>query len=226
MPAYRVYIIVFIWFATVSCGNSRNNPPQKPDSGSVAVQDSAIRQEPSSSTNQSHDTAEAKAYKNQLHSIVERMTRSQNTIRFTGNRESDFSRLMVITHFTGIELCLLHMKYTSDSSLRSIIHAKQAFLQKMEDYFHAFQMNEKTEYNPPVRKKAPTLHHLTITDNANKDVVFAKILMEYNQNTIEMAKEYLNGGSNANMKAAARNIIQTFSSETQTINAYLSGTRK
>ena len=164
---------------------------------------------------------EVQDYKDRLHYIVERMNKSFGKVPTTGNPEDDFSKLMITNQFAGIEMCELHIKTGSDTIMKALAKRKLAFLQKQEEIFHNYQFNSPAGYRPTVKKAVPRLKHLEIGDASDKDVVFAHILSEYNQNTIDLAKAYLQNGTNASMKSAAQTIIQNFGSELQQMKRYI-----
>ncbi len=175
-------------------------------------------QPPTKSTGSSQvnvSSTETQDYKNRLHNIVERMNKGFGNVPTTGNPEDDFSKLMITNHFAGIELCELHLKAGQDSLLKMVAQKKISLLKKQEDFFDTYQFNFTSGYRPPVKATFPKIKHLEIPDSLDKDAVFAYVLSEYNQNTIAIAKDYLQKGTDPSMKMVAQNIIKKFASELQ-----------
>jgi uncharacterized protein (DUF305 family) len=213
---FKIKFLVVVIAAFVSCKN--NNKAATKTEESETVKHST---EPVDSSQAKVSSPEVQDYKDRLHNIVERMNKGFANVQTTGNPEDDFSKLMITNQFAGIEMCELHLKAGSDTIMKALAKKKLAFLKKQEEIFHNYQFNSSTGYRPPVKKNVPRIKHLEIADASDKDAVFAQILSEYNQNTIDLAKSYLESGTNTSMKSAAQTIIQNFSRELQQMKQYI-----
>lgn len=212
----KALIAVLCIIMVVSCNNA--STPTMPANDIASV----VRKEKPKDTVQTTATdPDVQDYKNRLHNIVERMNKGFASVHTTGNPEDDYSKLMITNQFTGIEMCELHLKAGSDPTMKVVAKKKLAFLKKQEEIFHNYQFNSPTGYRPPVKKAVPPIKHLELADASDKDAVFAHVISEYNQNTIDLAKSYLVSGTNSSLKSAAKTIIQNFSEELQQMKKYI-----
>lgn len=169
-----------------SCENSSEPDSEIADPSNIVL-DSSMK----TSTPKNADSKEVSDYQERLHDIVERMNNNLGQISLTGNPESDFSRLMITNLFAGIEISELQKRNGNRPEVIKEAEKKLSFLKRQEDYFHTYQTTTDIPYSSSTKKKAPELKHLTIPNAADKDAVFAAIITEYNQNTIEIALQYL-----------------------------------
>lgn len=213
---FKIQLLIIVLAAMASCNGANKNMSTKEQPKNI--QNTA---KPVDSPKAKVISAEVQDYKERLHNIVERMNKGFGSVHTTGNPEDDFSKLMITNQFAGIEMCELHLKAGGDTIIKALAKKKLAFLQKQEEIFHNYQFNSPTGYRPPVKKAVPQIKHLEIADASDKDAVFAHILSEYNQNTIDLAKAYLESGTSASMKSAAQTIIQNFSAELQQMKKYI-----
>ena len=213
----KALIAVLCLMMVVSCNDAGAPTAQANNS------DTVVRKEKPIDTVQATATdLDVQDYKNRLHNIVERMNKGFASVHTTGNPEDDFSKLMITNQFAGIEMCELHLKAGSDTIMKALAKKKLAFLKKQEDIFHNYQFNSPTGYRPPMKKAVPRIKHLKIAYASDKDAVFAHIISEYNQNTIDLAKAYLQSGTDASIKSAMQTIIQNFSVELQLLKNFIS----
>lgn len=213
---FRIPFLVIVLAATVSCKNDNKTASKTEEP--VTVHQSI---EPGETLKARASSPEVQDYKDRLHSIVERMNKGFASVHTTGNPEDDFSKLMITNQFAGIEMCELHLKAGSDTTMKTLAKKKLAFLQKQEEIFHNYQFNSPTGYQPPVKNAVPRIKHLEIADASDKDAVFAHILSEYNQNTIDLARNYLRKGTNSSMKSVAQTMINNFSGELKQMKKYI-----
>ena len=199
------------------------NSCKNTDKSVVVNTDSVIKPEDSTLKTTEHqtDTQAADDYKDRLHDVVETMNKNLGRIELTGNPELDFARLMTTNLLSGIEICLLHQKKGIDPNLKQLARQKQTYLQQKEDFFDTYQFANKNSYTPTIKKKAASLKHMAIPQRANVDVVFAAVISEYNQNTIDLARNYITNGTDGKVKKAAEEIIQNFSAENQRLKNLL-----
>lgn len=199
------------------------NSCKNADKSDVVNEDSVVKSEDSTPKTTEHqtDTQAANDYKDRLHDVVETMNKNLGRIELTNNPDQDFARLMTTDLLSGIEICLLHQKKGIDPNLKQVARQKQTYLQQLENFFDSYQFNNENSFVPLIRRKAPTLKHMTIPQTANVDVVFATVISEYNQNTIDLARNYINSGTNGKVKKAIEEIIQNFSAENQRLKKLL-----
>lgn len=203
-------------FLIASCNNETNRKPVPKEPTATLPPEKSL--DTLSKTVSSPDVQD---YKDRLHNIVERMNKGFGNVPTTGNPEDDFSKLMITNHFAGIEMCELHLRAGQDTTLKVVAEKKIAFLKRQEDYFDDYQFSSPSGYRPRVKANFPGLKHLEIPNDSDKDAVFAHVLTEYDQNTIAIAKNYLQKSTNASMKKVAQTIIQNFDSELQRLKNYV-----
>lgn len=169
------------------------------------------------------DTTGVQDFKEQLHDVVERMNSNLGKVSLTDDTDNNFSLLMIINHFAGTELCKLQINQGIHPQLTKLAREKNTFLEKQDEFFDAFQLNHHAPYSPAQKQKAPPIRHWTFPQVADKDEVFATVLAEYDQNTIDLAHSYLQKGLGKDMRQHALDIIEQNQKELQQLKSFTKG---
>lgn len=200
--------IILMALCIISCNApNKNAVPMPLDSIQASVDTSILT---SKDRNNSKTDSE---YREQLHEILKSMNNNLSSINLTSNPENDFARLMTNNIFAGIQICLLQQHKGTKGSIKKIAKEKQEYLQKKEAYFDNYQFNSTEPYTPSFKKQASRIKHLIIPSESDADKIFATIISEYDESTIDLAKDYLKHGNNITMRKVAKEIIQSFSNE-------------
>lgn len=146
------------------------------------------------------------------------MVENINEVELTGNYDADFAKIMIEHHKGAVDIADKFLGKTENDQLKEIAEEsrdkKKADIQIMEDLLD--NMDVDNNRDNASRVDSPLKNSLTTNMNSSKsasmsgdiDSDFTQMMIEHHKQAIELSKMEVENGTNSDLKAMAKKIIE------------------
>jgi uncharacterized protein (DUF305 family) len=163
--------------------------------------------------NQNDDSRELRA---ELQETIEKI----NDVEVTGNQDADFARIMIEHHKGAVDLSDAYINKTQNEQMKKLVtesrDKKKADIKIMEDLLDKLDVDKNSNDAASRRVDSP-MKNTVVSSMSSPDAStsmrgdidseFAKLMIDHHKQAIELSRMEVESGSDIEMKAIAKKII-------------------
>ena len=155
--------------------------------------------------------------KNSLMQSMNKSTTAMNNAKINGDFDYDFANLMIMHHQMAIDMSQVEIQKGSDQTIKNmangIIVAQKIEIRIMQQFLQNYKiplsnnlLNQSLKLTTEMKEMMDKMNAIKMTNNIDKDYV--AMMIPHHESAVEMAKSQLLFGTQNNLVALAKNIIE------------------
>ena len=155
--------------------------------------------------------------KNSLMQSMNKSTTAMNNAKINGDFDYDFANLMIMHHQMAIDMSQVEIQKGSDQTIKNmangIIVAQKIEIRIMQQFLQNYKiplsnnlLNQSLKLTTEMKERKDKMNAIKMTNNIDKDYV--AMMIPHHESAVEMAKSQLLFGTQNNLVALAKNIIE------------------
>jgi len=157
---------------------------------------------------------------NEMKTLMDNMMMKMHQLPATGNNDIDFAAMMVEHHWGAVAMAKLELNQGNDSDLKQfakkVIDAQEKEISFMTDFIKRAPQKTSPDakaFSDGLKASMEVMMKDSVPSYKNIDKDFATQMIPHHQSAVEMAKLYLQYGTNSDLKKLSQNIINSQSKE-------------
>ncbi len=159
-------------------------------------------------------------YSSDLRAELQETIENINEVETTGNQDADFARIMIEHHKGAVDLSDAYINKTENEQMKKLVtearDKKKADIKIMEDLLDKLDV-DKNSNDAAIRRVYSPMKNNVVSAMSNPDASssmrgdidseFARLMIDHHKQAIELSKIEVEKGSDTDMKALAKKII-------------------